>query len=133
VLTLNETEGFLTGLVDHENVFDSPVSLVAVNIVKMMFLFCLNGLSALRTFPVFLLRYLTYIMTRRLHLNQQLAIMEVPIPLSIKWVGISLYFDMSKCMNIIIEPDEGFACGFILKSPCTAFGVTEVTFGNPYP
>jgi len=78
VLTLNETEGFLTGLVDHENVFDSPVSLVAVNIVKMMFVFCLYELLPMRAFLVLLLRYLTDVVARRLHPRHPTVTSDAP-------------------------------------------------------
>ena len=94
MLTLNEIECFPTGLVDHENVFDSSMSLVAINIVKIMFLFALYELPALRTVPVLLLRYLTDIMTHRFHLNQLFAIMEISVPFCIEWIGITFNLDM---------------------------------------
>ena len=83
MLTPDEIECFLTGFVHHENVFNSSMSLVAINIVKMMFVFILYELSALRAAPVLLLRYLTYIMTHRLHLNQLFSIIEVSVPFDI--------------------------------------------------
>ncbi len=93
------------------------MGLIAVKIMKMMFVFGLYELLAMRAFPVLLFRYLADIVTHRLHLNQLFSILEIAVPLSIKWIGVTQNLDVSKSMNVIVEPDEGFARHFILESP----------------
>jgi len=99
------------------------MSFIAVNILKMMFVFNLYELSAL---PVLLLRYLTDIMAHRFHLNQLFSILEIAVPFRIEWIGIAYNLDMRKGLNVVVEPDEGFTGCLVHKSLCTAFGATEV-------
>jgi len=76
--------------------------------MKMMFVFNLYEVSALRAVPVLLLRYLTNIMAHRLHLNQLFSILEIAVPFRIEWIGIAYNFDMRKGLNVVVESDEGF-------------------------